>query len=91
MQRNLKKQGLYLVGIAADEAVPKVMELKLKHELTFPMVLDGALKVFYKKYKASDQLPQTFIFDRLGRLRMVIRGKPDGFYETLETAVKTLL
>ena len=81
--------GLALIGLSKDDN-PGVVSSYLESEsITFPIILDGQANQFFGHYQC-DELPMTLVFDRAGKLRMVIRGKDEGL-KKLNSALDALL
>jgi cytochrome c-type biogenesis protein len=89
MQRDLKAQGLEVVGVSTSPgdtvAVIKDFQKDLKQEYT---VLRGAEEIG-TKFGNGPGLPVTYLIDREGRIRQRIEGARDR--EGWEAAVKPLL
>ena len=90
LQDRFKDQGLRVVGlnVGGPNDWPKVpefsRELKIQYTLAVP---DADLSGFL--LSDSQQIPQTFIFDRQGRLTKRIVGFSDSDSEVLRTAVES--
>ena len=90
LQDRFKDQGLRVVGlnVGGPNDWPKVpefsRELKIQYTLAVP---DADLSGFL--LSDSQQIPQTFIFDRQGRLTKRIIGFSDSDTEVLRTAVES--
>jgi thiol-disulfide isomerase/thioredoxin len=90
LQDRFKDQGLRVVGlnVGGPNDWPKVpefsRELKIHYTLAVP---DADLSSFL--LSDSQQIPQTFIFDRRGRLTKRIIGFSDSDIEVLRTAVES--
>ena len=90
LQDRFKDQGLRVVGlnVGGPNDWPKVpefsRELKIQYTLAVP---DADLSGFL--LSDSQQIPQTFIFDRRGRLTKRIIGFSDSDTEVLRTAVES--
>jgi len=90
LQDRFKDQGLRVVGlnVGGPNDWPKVpefsRELKIQYTLAVP---DADLSGFL--LSDSQQIPQTFIFDRQGRLTKRIIGFSDSDSEVLRTAVES--
>ena len=90
LQDRFKDQGLRVVGlnVGGPNDWPKVpefsRELKIQYTLAVP---DADLSGFL--LSDSQQIPQTFIFDRQGRLTKRIVGFSDSDTEVLRTAVES--
>jgi len=91
LQRDYGPQGLTLVGVSADDNSALVAEFRDGHRLNFPVVLDGSTRTYFGRYSFGADVPQTLVFDRDGRLRMYIKGKPADYLKRLEQAIQTLL
>lgn len=65
--RGAKAGSVMVIGIAADDNPGHVKAFLVRMGVTYPVVLDGHGSVFQGRYQVSN-LPQTFIFDRHGRL-----------------------
>ncbi len=81
--------GLTIVGVASDDNPGLVDQTTKRMNVSYPNVLDpaGTLRGQY----LVDELPQTFIFDRGGRLRVVFKGGRPTDVEELQRTVVTLL
>ncbi|HSE32231.1 MAG TPA: TlpA disulfide reductase family protein [Pyrinomonadaceae bacterium] len=92
LQDRFKGQGLRVVGlnVGGPPDWPKVAdfarELKIQYTLAVP---DADLTGFL--LSDSQQIPQTFVFDRQGRLTKRIIGFSDSDSEVLKSAVESAL
>lgn len=90
LQDRFKDQGLRVVGlnVGGPSDWPKVAEfareLKIQYTLAVP---DADLSGFL--LSDNQQIPQTFVFDRQGRLTKRIIGFSDSDSEVLKSAVET--
>lgn len=90
LQDRFKEQGLRVIGlnVGGPSDWPKVpefaRELKVQYTLAVP---DADLSSFL--LSDSQQIPQTFVFDRQGRLTRRIIGFSDSDGEVLRTAVES--
>lgn len=85
-----KAAGLYVVGVAIDDNPGLVSERLAKLGVTYTNVLDDGASSVRGAYQVSD-LPQTFIFDKKGVLRVVTRGGDEADVAKIEDAVEFLL
>ena len=87
LQHDYGAKGVAVLGIAADDNPGLVLAAAKTEGLTYPSTLDdaGALRGRYR----VDSLPQTFVFDRKGKLRVAFKGGKDG--DQIRRAVETLL
>ncbi len=82
-------EGLTVIGVAVDDNPGAVNERLKKLGIRYPNVLDdaGSSRGAYQ----VDELPQTFIFDKTGKLRVVTKGGADGDVAVIRDAVEFLL
>jgi len=87
MQRDLKAQGLEIVGVSTSDTVDAIKDFQkdLKQDYT---VLSGAQEIG-EKFGNGPGLPVTHIIDREGRLRQKLIGQRDR--AAFEVAIKPLL
>lgn len=92
LQKRYGAQGLNVVGlnVGGDEDRPKVpgfvQEFKISYPLGYP---DDALSATV--FADTDAIPQTYVFDRNGRLVKRFVGYDSNAASALETAVQTAL
>jgi thiol-disulfide isomerase/thioredoxin len=92
LQKRYAAQGLNVVGlnVGGDEDRPKVpgfvQEFKISYPLGYP---DDALSAVV--FADTDAIPQTYVFDRNGRLVKRFVGYDSAAATALETAVQTAL
>lgn len=92
MQRRYGPQGLQIVGLNVGgdddrERVPDyVKEFKVPYPLGYP---DDAMNQLY--FASDDTIPQTFVFDRKGRLVKHFIGFDDTVPPELENTIKSAL
>jgi thiol-disulfide isomerase/thioredoxin len=92
LQKRYGAQGLHVVGlnVGGDDDKPKVADfvrdLKISYPLGYP---DDALASIV--FAESDAIPQTYVFDRNGRLVKRFIGYDPAMATALETAVQTAL
>lgn len=85
-----KGAGLSMVGVAIDDNPGLVTERLKKMGVTYVNVLDDSGSTIRGAYQVSD-LPQTFIFDRKGQLRVVTQGGDEKEVAAIRDAVDFLL
>lgn len=87
LQHDYGSKGVSVLGIAADDNPGLVVAAAKSEGLRYPSSLDdaGSLRGRYR----VDSLPQTFVFDRTGKLRVAFKGGKDG--DQIRRAVETLL
>ncbi len=85
-----KGQGLQVVGIAIDDNPGKVEGRLKKMGVTYPNMLDDDASSKRGAYRV-DELPQTFIFDKRGKLRVVSVGGEEDDVAIIRQAVEALL
>lgn len=66
---DLKAKGVIVLGVGLDDPPKTIQEFKLKHKLTFPILVDEGGKT-RKLYDLSG-VPETFIIGRDGRLLLI--------------------
>jgi cytochrome c biogenesis protein CcmG, thiol:disulfide interchange protein DsbE len=92
LQRNYRDQGLSVVGlnVGGPEDWPKVAEfareLKIQYTLAVP---DSELSGFL--LSSSQEIPQTFVFDRQGNLVKRLIGFTEADGALLKSAVETAI
>lgn len=85
-----KGEGLAMIGVAIDDNPGLVEERAKALGVTYPNVLDDAASSTRGAYQVAD-LPQTFIFDKTGKLRVVTRGGDEDDVSIIRDAVSSLL
>jgi cytochrome c biogenesis protein CcmG/thiol:disulfide interchange protein DsbE len=85
-----RDQGLVIVGVAIDDNPGKVEGRLKKLGVTYPNLLDDAASSMRGAYQV-DELPQTFIFDKVGKLRVVTKGGEEDDVAVIRSAVEALL
>ena len=85
-----KGSGLEMVGVAIDDNPGLVTERLKKMGVTYVNVLDDSGSTIRGAYQVAD-LPQTFIFDRKGQLRVVTQGGDEKEVAVIRDAVEFLL
>ena len=84
-----KGDGLTVVGIAVDDN-PGLVQNRLKERgVTYPNILDASSTI-EGAYKVTD-LPQTFVFDRSGKLRFFTKGGTVDEVAKIRSAVEALV
>ena len=78
------------VGVSGDDNPVTALKALAKLGVTYPNVLDGADRRFQGAYLVTD-LPHTFVLDRHGRVRLVLRGERPDTLSRLERALAALL
>lgn len=66
LYRHLGAENFVVLGINAEDKLERVLQVKKKTGVEFPLLLDKA-QLVTKAYKVS-ALPQTFVVDRAGNL-----------------------
>lgn len=85
-----RTEGLAVVGVAIDDN-PGLVGSRLKElGVTYPNLLDDAASTMRGTYQV-DELPQTFVFDRQGQVRLVTTGGDGNDVTTIRDAVDALL
>lgn len=84
------KTGLTIIGVAIDDNPGLVDERLKKLGVTYANVLDDAGSTVRGAYQV-DELPQTFIFDKKGALRVVTKGGDEADVAKIQDAVEFLL
>ena len=74
-QRTLLSHGATVLGITYKDASPDSKGFVRQFRITYPNLRDGDGS-FAHSY-GTDQLPETFVIDRLGRVAAVSRGEID--------------
>ncbi|MBI4699854.1 MAG: TlpA family protein disulfide reductase [Deltaproteobacteria bacterium] len=82
--------GLEVVGVAVDDTPGLVIQAIRRLGVTYPNVLDSAGQV-RGAFKVGEDLPQSFVIDRRGKVRFTSRGGADGETDRIRAAVITLL
>ncbi len=90
LYKERKGEGLQIVGVAIDDNPGKVEGRLKKLGVTYPNLLDDAGSTKRGAYQV-DELPQTFIFDKVGKLRVVTKGGEDDDVAVIRDAVEVLL
>jgi len=90
LYKQRKNAGLAMVGVAIDDNPGLVTERLKKLGVTYVNVLDDSGSTIRGAYQVAD-LPQTFIFDRQGQLRVVTQGGGEADVAAIQQAVEFLL
>lgn len=85
-----KGNGLAVIGIAIDDNPGLVSERVKELGVRYPNALDDAASSARGAYQVAD-LPQTFIFDKKGKLRVVTKGGEESEISVIRDAVSFLL
>jgi thiol-disulfide isomerase/thioredoxin len=88
--RQNKGRGVVVVGVAGDDNPGHVKAFLERMGVTYPTILDGQGSAFQGRFQVSN-LPQTFIFDRHGRLRVYIPANEADPVGKMRRAVEVLL
>jgi thiol-disulfide isomerase/thioredoxin len=84
-----KGTGVAVIGVAIDDN-PGLVEKRLKElGVTYPNMLDDSASSLRGTYQV-DELPQTFIFDKQGHLRVVTKGGEETDVGIIQDAVDVL-
>lgn len=84
-----RASGFVLLGVNVDDDPKKAVDLAAKLGLRFPVSLDTDKKVS-RLYDLST-MPSTVLIDREGRVRHVHRGYREGFEDTYDQQIRSLL
>lgn len=84
-----RASGFVLLGINVDDDAKKATELAAKLGLKFPVSLDTD-KTVSRMYDLS-AMPSTVLIDREGRVRHVHRGYYEGYENTYDQQIRSLL
>jgi len=84
-----RASGFVLLGVNVDDDAGKAIDLAAKLQLKFPVSLDTDKKVS-RLYDLS-AMPSTVLIDREGRVRHVHRGYREGFEDTYDQQIRSLL
>jgi thiol-disulfide isomerase/thioredoxin len=84
-----KADGLEIIGVAIDDNPGLVLNQLKERGVTYPIVLDPNSEI-QGKYRVSE-LPQTFVFDRSGKLRFFVKGGDERDVAQIRQAVDALL
>ncbi len=87
MQREMKDQGLTIIGVSWDDTVEGIREFQQELPLEYTILLNG--ESVQSMFGGVPSLPTTYLIDRDGRIRQKIigaRGRP-----VFEAAIKPLL
>jgi thiol-disulfide isomerase/thioredoxin len=85
-----RADGLVVIGVAADDNPGLVAERLRAVQVTYPNLLDDDQRSLQGAYHVTD-LPRTFLFDRKGRLRLVLTGGSAEDAEQMRAGVEVLL
>ena len=84
-----KGSGVRVIGVAVDDN-PGLVESMIKQlGVTYPNVLDDPASSMGGTYQI-DELPQTFIFDKQGKLRVATKGGEETDVDMIRDAVTAL-
>jgi cytochrome c biogenesis protein CcmG/thiol:disulfide interchange protein DsbE len=74
-QGTLEREGATVLGVAYKDAAPDSRAFVARYHLTYPNLRDteGSFASAY----GTDQLPETFVIDRAGRVVAISRGEVD--------------
>ena len=84
-----RASGFLLLGVNVDDDAKKAIDLSAKLQLKFPVSLDTDKKVS-RLYDLST-MPSTVLIDREGRVRHVHRGYREGYEDTYDQQIRSLL
>ena len=89
MNKKYGKQGLYVLGMSADEDGEKVVKAFAdKYRITYPIALAGeSTQVDF----GVRSVPVMFVIDKKGRIAEVFRGFSDEVARSTEQLIKKLL
>jgi peroxiredoxin len=83
-------RGLAVIGVSIDDAPDHVQETAKTYGAQFPIVWDGPNRPVTNIYR-PDADPSTYVIDRQGIVRFVLRGYHDGSAADVEAAAAALL
>lgn len=88
VHRDFEGQGVTVIGVAADDTPGLVQAALRTRGITYPNVVAGEQLqgAFFVR-----TLPQTVVFDRQGRARLVLTGAQDEPIRRLRTALEALV
>jgi thiol-disulfide isomerase/thioredoxin len=88
LHRKYKDQGLVVLGVNWDEATTRELKNMIQElEITYPVLLPAGR--FEGPFLTSGTIPQTWIVDRVGRVRVSHTGYASG--DSLDKVVRQLL
>lgn len=90
LHRELKGQGLTVLGIALDPSEKPVRELTTKLKIGFPTMSDSGRDVYFDSYGLFGQ-PVSVIVDRSGLVREKIIGAVEWTSPQMRTKIQTYL
>jgi thiol-disulfide isomerase/thioredoxin len=85
-----KDQGFELVGVAIDDNPGLVEKWVKKLGVTYPTLLDDSMSSLQGQFQV-DKVPQTFVFDKNGKLRLVTKQGGEAEVPKIKAAVEALL
>jgi peroxiredoxin len=89
MNRKYGAQGLYVLGMSADEDGEKVVKAFAEHHrITYPVALAGESTLVDFGVRS---VPVMFVIDKKGRVAEVFRGFTDDVARSTEQLIKKLL
>jgi thiol-disulfide isomerase/thioredoxin len=89
MYEERKDSGVTVIGVAIDDNPGLVEKLLKDMSISYPNVLDDSASTLRGTYQVA-ALPQTFIFDKTGQLRVVTEGGAADDIGIIQDAVDVL-
>lgn len=90
LHEQMKNRDVVVLGISIDRSGTAAGDIAAREKITYPILLDNKGKVFVKKFTVIG-LPTTFIIDRKGVVREVLRGRTDFASKSVIDKIQTIL
>ncbi len=74
LQRELQRHGATVLGVTYEDIASDSLEFVRRYHLTFPNLIDGSGD-FGRSAYGTDQLPESFLINRSGRITLISRGE----------------
>lgn len=90
LYRELKANGLLVLGIALDPAEGPVRELVARQRIEYPILMDSAKDVYFDAYGLFGQ-PVSILIDRAGVVREKLVGQVEWTSPALRAKVQNIM
>lgn len=90
LYRDLRGNGLVVLGIALDASDTPVRELSRRLRIEYPILMDSSQEVYFDSYSLFGQ-PVSVLIDRSGTVREKIVGQVDWTAPDVRAKIKNLL
>lgn len=87
---DLKDKGFVVLGVSLDRSEGPVRSLVASEKIAFPIMIDEAKEVYYKKY-ATFALPLTYLIDKHGTVVQKFFGREEWDSDEMKAKITALL